>query len=204
MNASGPSMGVVIVDAGGANLASVRHAFERLGVAACVSADAATIESADRVVLPGVGAAGVAMRRLRERGLDRLIPALRQPVLGVCVGMQLLYERSEEGATECLGIFDGSVDALATRPGVRVPHMGWNRLIRRGDSPLTEGLADDAHGYFVHGYAARAAAGTVAACRHGDEFAAIETRANFTGVQFHPERSGAVGARVLRNWLASA
>jgi len=195
---------VVIVDSGGANLASVRIAFERLGVEACVSGQADTIRAADRVVLPGVGAAGVAMQRLCDLGLEHVIPELRQPVLGICVGMQLLYESSEEGSTRCLGVFDGAVEALPTSAGVRVPHMGWNRLLPRAASPLLADLGDDAHAYFVHGYAASGGAGLVAACQHGEEFAAIVTLRNFTGVQFHPERSGAVGAQLLRNWLEAA
>ena len=136
---------VVIVDSGGANLASVRIAFARLGVEARVTSCVETLRAADRVVLPGVGAADVAMRRLRELGLADVVPALRQPVLGICVGMQVLYESSDEGNTRCLGVFEGAVGALDAAPGVRVPHMGWNRLVPRVDSPLLAGLGSDAH-----------------------------------------------------------
>jgi glutamine amidotransferase len=196
---------VVVVDSGGANLASVQAAFARLGVAVHVSGSAAEIRAADRVVLPGVGAAGPAMARLRALGLDRVIPALEQPVLGICIGMQLLYAHSEEGDTACLGVLPGTVRALDRARCGRVPHMGWNRIAARGETALLDGIAPGEHAYFVHGYAAGADGDeVVAACDYGMPFAAAVARRNFHGVQFHPERSGAVGARVLRNWLALA
>jgi glutamine amidotransferase len=195
---------VVLVDSGGANLGSVRYALARLGVDAPVSGDAATIAAAERVILPGVGAAGPAMARLRELGLVDTLRALRQPVLGICLGMQLLFERSEEGDVEGLGLIPGSVRRLAGGGAVRVPHMGWNALLRRRDDALLEGIADGAQVYFVHGYAVPVDAHCVASCEHGGEFAAVVRRGNVAGAQFHPERSAAAGARMLANFLGAA
>jgi glutamine amidotransferase len=194
---------VVVVDAGGANLGSVCVALERLGVEPVVSADAAAIVAADRVILPGVGAAAPAMARLRAAGLVPVLRALRRPLLGICLGMQLLFERSDEGDVEGLGLLPGRVRKLRADPLVRVPHTGWNRLLRRRDDPLLEGVDDGAPAYFVHGYAVPVDALCVAACAHGDEFAAIVRRGDVAGVQCHPERSGPVGARILANFLGA-
>lgn len=192
---------VILLDSGGANLGSVQAAFARLGVEAPVSADPETIRAATHIVLPGVGAAASAMARLRENGLDRLIPTLRQPLLGICVGMQLLYERSEEGTVDCLGMLPGRVRRLRESPGVRVPHMGWNRLTATVAHPFLEGL-DRAWTYFVHSYAAAISPDTLAACTHGQDFSAVVAQGRVMGVQFHPERSSAAGARLLQNFLA--
>lgn len=194
-------MDVVLVDAGGTNIGSVRYALQRLGVDAPVTSDPARIRAASHVILPGVGVASEGMQRLRASGLDRLLPALTQPVLGVCLGMQLLYERSEEGGIAGLGIVPGTVRALAPEPGLRVPHMGWNRLQGERGDPLLEGIEADAQVYFVHSYAAPVNADTVASSRHGDTFTALVRHGNFCGMQFHPERSGTVGARLLKNFL---
>ncbi|TCZ88104.1 imidazole glycerol phosphate synthase subunit HisH [Lysobacter sp. N42] len=194
-------MNVVLIDAGGANIGSVRYAFERLGVDARISADVAEIAAADRVVLPGVGAAAAGMARLRELGLVELVRSLRQPVLGVCLGMQLLFEGSDEGDVDCLGLLPGRVRRMPAAPGLRVPHMGWNGLsILHGD-PLLEGIEDGASAYFVHGYAAPVGEYTLAACTHGQAFSAVVRQGNRMGAQFHPERSAAVGARLLANFL---
>lgn len=195
---------VAIVDSGGANLASLQYALERLGARSVVSADAAAIRAAPRVILPGVGSAQDAMGRLRQAGLDRVLPGLTQPVLGICLGMQLLYERSAEGNTVCLGIVPAVLGRLIAAAGLPVPHMGWNRLRLRRPDPLLEGLADGAHVYFVHGYAAAVTADTLASTEYGAEFTAIVRRRNFTGTQFHPERSAAAGARLLANFLREA
>lgn len=195
------SLRLVLLDSGGANLGSVQAAFARLGVEAPVTSDWQTIRAASHVLLPGVGAARAAMARLRENGLDRLLPTLTQPLLGICVGMQLLFERSEEGDTECLGLLPGKVQRLPASPGVRVPHMGWNRLQNMRAHALVAGL-DQQWVYFVHSYAAVSAAGTVADCSHGDAFSAVVARDRIMGAQFHPERSSDAGARLLRNFLA--
>jgi imidazole glycerol-phosphate synthase subunit HisH len=196
-----PATRVVLLDSGGANLGSVQSALGRLGLTAPVTSDWATIRAATHVLLPGVGAAGAAMARLRDTGLDRLIPTLPQPLLGICIGMQLLFEHSEEGDTDCLGLLPGTVRRLPPAPGIRVPHMGWNRLRVRANDPLVAGL-DDAWVYFVHGYAAADGADAVASATHGGGFAAVVRRGNVMGAQFHPERSAAAGRRLLRNFLA--
>ena len=192
---------VVVVDAGGANLGSVCYALERLGVQPQVVRDAAGLEGADRVILPGVGAAPEAMRRLREQGLVDPLRELQVPLLGICLGMQLLYERSEEGEVECLGLLRGVVRHMPAVPGIRVPHMGWNALRTMRDSPLLDGVADGASAYFVHSYAAPVTADTVAASDHGELFTAMVQDGRRCGAQFHPERSAATGARILRNFL---
>jgi imidazole glycerol-phosphate synthase subunit HisH len=195
------SVDVVIIDSGGANLASLQFALERLGARSAVSADPATIAAAPRVLLPGVGSAGEAMRRLCAAGVDRVLPTLRQPVLGICLGMQLLFERSAEGPTDTLGLFAGSVGRLVPAPGRPVPHMGWNTLELRRADPLLEGIAAGEHFYFVHSFAAQPSPTTIATADYGDALVAVAGRDNFRGVQFHPERSGAAGARLLANFL---
>lgn len=194
-------MNLVLVDSGGANLGSVRYALQRLGVEATVSGDAAVIRAADRVILPGVGAAGPAMARLRELQLVEVLRGLSQPLLGICLGMQLLFEGSEEGGEACLGLLPGRVAKMAGGPGLRVPHMGWNRLQPLRGSGLLRGIAPGAQAYFVHGFAAPVTDDCVASCEHGLPFAALVQRGNVAGAQFHPERSGAVGARLLANFL---
>lgn len=194
-------MNVVLVDSGGANIGSVRYAFERLGVQAVMSADATVIRAADRVVLPGVGAAGPAMARLKELALVEVLRSLTQPLLGICLGMQLLFDGSEEGDVACLGLLPGRVRRMPESPGVRVPHMGWNRLQRTRASSLLDGIPDGAQAYFVHSYAAPVTGDCLARCGHGADFAAVVQRGNVAGAQFHPERSAATGARLLENFL---
>lgn len=192
---------IVLLDSGGANLGSVQAAFARLGHDAPVSSDWARVRAATHVVLPGVGAAAAAMATLRANGLATLVSRLTQPLMGICIGMQLLYERSEEGGTECLGLLSGTVSRLPASPGVRVPHMGWNTLAATDAShPLVAGL-DGAWVYFVHSYAAAADAQALATCRHGVPFAAAVAKGRVMGAQFHPERSAIAGARLLRNFL---
>jgi len=193
---------VVIVDSGGANLASLRFALARLGAASIVSADANVIAAAPHVLLPGVGAAGAAMTRLRAAGLIDSIRGLRQPLLAICLGMQLLYAHSEEDDTRGLGVFTGSVRQLKAVPGRPVPHMGWNTCRPLRPDPLLTGIEAGEYFYFVHSYAAAISEYTTAACEYGPELSAVVRRNNFHGVQFHPERSGAAGARLLRNFLA--
>ena len=194
-------MSVVLVDAGGTNIGSVRYALQRLGVDASLTSDAAAIRTADKVILPGVGAAGPGMARLHELGLVDLMRSLTQPVLGVCLGMQLLCERSEEGDTACLGVIPATVHRFAEQPGLRVPHMGWNRLQRQREHRLLEGLADGDWAYFVHSYAVPAGDHALATTEFGGPFAAVIARGNFHGMQFHPERSAKAGARLLKNFL---
>ncbi|WP_440223276.1 imidazole glycerol phosphate synthase subunit HisH [Dokdonella sp. MW10] len=194
---------VVLVDAGGTNIGSVRYALQRLGVEASLTRDASRIRAASHVILPGVGAAGPGMARLHEAGLTEVLRALEQPVLGVCLGMQLLFEHSEEGDTPCLGVIGGRVSRIAPGGQRRVPHMGWNRLVVDRDDPLLHGLGDEAYAYFVHGYAVARGPATLASVDYGAPLSAVVRSRNFTGMQFHPERSAAVGARLLGNFLAS-
>jgi glutamine amidotransferase len=193
---------VAIIDGGGANLASLQYALERLGASSIVSDDPERIASARRVLLPGVGAAGDAMQRLRARGIDQVIPCLKVPLLGICLGMQLLFEHSGEDDTSCLGVIPGHIGRLLPSIARPVPHMGWNTLHRIGEDALLHDLGPDDHVYFVHSYAAPVSKATLASVRYGEDFAAVIRRDNFCGVQFHPERSGQVGARLLRNFLA--
>jgi len=191
----------VIIDSGGANLASLRFAFERLGAKTHVTADAAEITSASRVILPGVGSAADAMTRLRKNGVADLLPSLTQPVLGICLGMQLLFERSEEGDTDCLGILPDEVRRLQPAQGRPVPHMGWNQLSPLRDDPILEGISANDYVYFVHSFAVPLSDMTLASADYGIALSAIVRRGNFWGTQFHPERSAQTGARLLANFL---
>jgi glutamine amidotransferase len=197
---------LAIIDSGGANISSVSHALNRLGTESVFTADAGTIRTADRVILPGVGAAGAAMSRLRELGLVECIKDLQQPVLGICLGMQLLFDKSneahrDEDGVDCLGIIPGTLEKLQPSHGVRIPHMGWNTTRATRDDPLLKGLPDQPWFYFVHSYRAPVGDNTLATCTHGEVFAAIVRRKNFFGAQFHPERSAKYGASLLANFL---
>lgn len=194
-------MQVALVDAGGANIGSVRYALQRLGVEASLTADAAEIAQADRVILPGVSTAATVMAQLRANALVDVLRNLQAPLLGVCVGMQLLFEHSEEDDTPCLGLLSGRVSRLPESPGIRVPHMGWNTLQATRESPLLRGIAADAHAYFVHSYAAPVTEDCIASSTHGVPFAAVVQRGRIAGAQFHPERSASVGAQLIRNFI---
>jgi glutamine amidotransferase len=194
-------MSLAIIDSGGANIASIRYALQRLGAEPVFTADRDLIESADRVILPGVGSAAAAMQHLEKHRLVDCIRGLKQPVLGICLGMQLLFERSAEGPVDCLGLIPGNLARLQGGKGVRVPHMGWNHTRNERADPMLEGLDGKPWFYFVHSYAAPVSGATLASCRHGESFSAMVRKDNFMGAQFHPERSAAAGARVLKNFL---
>jgi len=194
-------MSVVLVDAGGTNIGSVRYALQRLGVDAALTADAECIRRADKVILPGVGAAAPGMARLRELQLVEVIRSLTQPVLGVCLGMQLLCEHSEEKDTPCLGVIPSDVRRFEETPELCVPHMGWNQLSPVGKHPLLNHLAEGDWAYFVHSYAVPVGDYTLVSSDYGGAFSAVIARGNFHGMQFHPERSAQVGAKLLKNFL---
>ena len=191
---------VAVIDAGGANFGSVCYALERLGVQPRIVRDADGLRDASKIILPGVGAAAQAMRLLRERGFGDVLSTLAVPLLGICLGMQLLFESSEEGDVSCLGLLPGRVRKLQAGAGLRVPHMGWNALRTERASTLLDG-AEAANTYFVHSYAAPVTDACIASCTHGATFAAVVQQGNVVGMQFHPERSGVAGARLLSNFL---
>ena len=195
-------MSLVIVDTGVANLASVQFAFERLGVMPLISEDPTVIESAQRVLIPGVGAAPYAMDKINQRGLTSVLQNLTQPVMGICLGMQLIFETLEEGGKRIdgLGLVPGTVSALDTQ-GSPSPHMGWNTLKPLKDDPILSGINDNDYAYFVHSFAADVSVVTVASSSYGAEFSAIVRHKNVYGCQFHPERSSRVGAKILENFL---
>ena len=193
---------VVIVAGSGANIASLQYALQRLGTTSAVSANARRIRNASHVILPGVGAAAHAMSRLRQQNLDSLIPVLQQPLLGICLGMQLLFEASEEGEAQCLGIIPGRAARLPCALGLPVPHMGWNTLKIDRPNALLDGLQQEDYAYFVHSYALPPSPATIASSDYGLPFSACVQSRNFFGVQFHPERSSKVGARLLQNFLS--
>ena len=192
---------VVIIDSGGANLASLQFALERLGVSARVSSDASEIADAGRLILPGVGSARDAMQRLEGARLIEPLRRFRRPVLGICLGMQLLFQLSAEGSTRCLGVLAGTVERLQARPGLPVPHMGWNSLSLVRRDPLLEDVESGEYVYFVHSFAAPPSDATLATAHYGADVSAVVRSGNFWGTQFHPERSGPTGATLLGNFL---
>lgn len=189
---------VVIIDYGAGNIQSIRFALQRLGYDGVLSGNAQEIRSAEKVIFPGVGEASSAMRKLRSTGLDQLIPHLTQPVLGICLGMQLMCRYSEEGDTKGLGIFD--VDILHFNEDLKVPHIGWNR-IKDLKSPLFEGIGEKEFMYLVHSYYAPVCNETIATCDYGVEYSSALQKDNFYGVQFHPEKSSTAGEKILDNFL---
>ena len=194
---------IAIIDYDTGNLRSVCNALERIGAEYVLTDDPSVISRADRVLLPGVGEASTAMQKLQERGLCEVIRGLKMPVLGICIGMQLMCRHSDEGDVDCLGIFDASVTKFFADPqkGVKVPHMGWNAIsgLRTG---LFEGLSDGDFVYFVHSYAASVCDDTIAVSDNGRMFSAAICKDNFYGVQFHPEKSGDVGEKILKNFMS--
>jgi glutamine amidotransferase len=189
---------IAIVKYNAGNTASVKNALDRLGCACKITGDRDEIASAEKVIFPGVGEAGSAMKYLRSENLHTLIPALKQPVLGICLGLQLMCRSSEEGSTECLGIFNTDVKLFP--PKGTVPHMGWNSLDNIC-SPLLDGIEPCHDFYFVHSYYAEICPETVAVCNYITPFAAAICKNNFYATQFHPEKSASTGERILKNFL---
>ena len=200
---------IAIVDYDAGNIRSVLNALRRVGASDYVlTASREMLRAASHVILPGVGDASVAMQSLRDKGLAEFIPTLTQPVLGICVGAQLMCESSEEGGACCMGIFPTKVRKFAPAPGLKIPHMGWNSLIlsSRAQSrdlpfPLLAGLEQGAYVYFVHSYYPEVCSQTIATSNHGIDFSAALAKGNFFACQFHPEKSGAAGEQILKNFL---
>lgn len=192
---------VAIIDSGGANIASLLYAFKRLNTAATLTTDAATIKSADRVILPGVGAARDAMVRLRDSRLIDVIRELTQPVLGICLGMQLLADASEEEDVECLGIIPGTAARLPGDINCPVPNMGWCPIARISEHEVLRELSDGTYFYFLHSYALPVSNLTIATAQHAEPFSAVVSYRNFVAAQFHPERSSIAGAQLLQNFI---
>ncbi|OJX90670.1 MAG: imidazole glycerol phosphate synthase, glutamine amidotransferase subunit [Paludibacter sp. 47-17] len=195
-------MKVAIIKYNAGNIRSVLFALERIGVDAVVTDDPEVIRTADRVIFPGVGEAASAMRYLRDKGLDTLIPSLKQPVLGICLGMQLMCAASEENSTGCLGIFPMTVKKFPEDKGLKVPQIGWNTLTGL-QSQLFAQLNDNTYVYFVHGYYVPHSEYTIATTVYTHAYSAAVRKDNFMAVQFHPEKSGDAGEQILRNFLLS-
>lgn len=193
-------MKLVIIKYNAGNIQSVLYALERIGREAVVTDDPVQIAAADKVIFPGVGEASTAMAYLQERGLDGLIRGLKQPVLGICLGMQLMCSYSEENDTECLGIFGERVKHFSGEGGLKVPQIGWNNVYDL-KTPLFEGVAEKSYCYFVHGYYASLGAQTIGKTEYGQAYSSALHRDNFYGVQFHPEKSAQAGERILRNFI---
>ena len=192
---------IAVVDYDTGNLRSVADALHRAGAEFTLTSDAAVLRRADRVILPGVGEASSAMEKLRERGLDAVLPTLTCPVLGICIGMQLLCLSSEEGDVRCLGIFPARVRRLTpTDPRLKIPHVGWDTIAGL-QTPLFAEVAETSYVYYVHSFAAELCPATIATTDYGGGFSAALHRDNFYGTQFHPEKSGATGARIIQNFL---
>ena len=191
-------MKIVIINYGAGNIQSIKFAIKRLGYDAVLSSDVEEIQNADKVIFPGVGEASSAMKKLRDSGLDKIIPNLKQPVLGICLGMQLMCHSSEEGNTTGLGIFD--VDVVKFDTTVKVPQIGWNQ-INRLKSGLFEGITENEYIYLVHSFYAPLCTETIAECFYGVDYSAALQKDNFYGTQFHPEKSSSVGEKILENFL---
>jgi glutamine amidotransferase len=191
-------MKIVIINYGAGNIQSIMFAIERLGFKAILSNNPDEIKAADKVIFPGVGEASSAMKMLLESGLDTLIPTLKQPVLGICLGMQLMCNKSEEGNTKGLGIFD--VDVIKFTPKVKVPQMGWNQIYNL-KSPLFEGIKENEYMYLVHSFYAPNCPEAIAITDYEVEYASALQKDNFYGTQFHPEKSGDIGEQILANFL---
>ena len=203
-------MKIIIIDYGAGNIKSIQFAFKRLGVDAILSNSIDDIQNADKVIFPGVGSAKHAMANIIDKGLVETLQSLTQPVLGFCLGMQLMTRSSTEGINSTEGSEDTVIDCLGMIPtkvkplnaqGNRLPHMGWNTLITVNDHPVLKGISVDDYFYFVHSYAAPVSEFTLASCEYGSKFSAIIAKDNFIGCQFHPERSSALGSKIIKNFL---
>ena len=194
-------MAVTVVKLGVGNTASMMFALERLGADARLTDDKVEIVEAERLIVPGVGAAAHAMGRVEALGLTQVLKTFERPMMGVCLGQQLLYDGSEEGDATCLGRIEGEVFRIPSAPDRPVPHMGWNQIRRERDDPLLDGVEDGAFVYFVHGYACPIGEATLASTDYGARFSSVVRKNNTWGCQFHPERSSAAGARILHNFL---
>ena len=192
-------MNVVIVDYGAGNIQSVLFALERQGDKAVLSNELEVIEKADKVIFPGVGHAAAAMEKLQASGIDTLLPRLKQPLLGICLGMQLMCSHSEEGNTNGLGIFD--VEVKAFEKNLKVPHIGWNS-IEQLQGPIFKGIDNGSYIYMVHSYYAALSSETIAVCHYDVAYSAALAKGNFFGTQFHPEKSSVIGNKILKNFLA--
>jgi len=191
-------MNVVVIKYNAGNISSVGFALDRLGISADITDDFEAIRKADKVIFPGVGEAGTTMKYLKSKGLDAVLRELTQPVLGICLGQQLLCSHSEEGDTECIGIFD--VPVLKFKPGLKVPHMGWNNLSDlKGD--MFKGIPLESYVYFVHSYYVPLCQYTAASCDYITKFSAALQKDNFFATQFHPEKSGDTGHQILKNFI---
>ena len=191
-------MSIAVIKYNAGNIRSVQIALDRLGVSSVVTDDPDIIRSAEKVIFPGVGEASSAMKYLKERKLDELILSLKQPVLGICLGLQLMCSYTEEGNTSCLGIFDNRVIRFPEKD--KVPHMGWNSISGL-KGPLFESIADDSHVYFVHSYAAEPGVDQIAGTEYIIPFASALQKDNFYATQFHPEKSGDIGQQILKNFI---
>ena len=192
---------IAVVDSGGANISSIIFALQRIGAKVMFTHDAAIITEAERVILPGVGTAQIAMNRLQQLNLIDCICSLKQPVLGICLGMQILFEHSMEGNVDLLGIFPGNLMRFDEAKSTVVPHIGWNTVRFNTDHKLFYNVPQDSHFYFVHSYYALKNENTLGLCDYGDQFSAILEKDNFIGCQFHPERSGEIGEQLLKNFI---
>ncbi|WP_367605745.1 imidazole glycerol phosphate synthase subunit HisH [Legionella sp. W05-934-2] len=193
---------IVIIEATGTNLTSIKTAIERLGHVVVISNERKIINKASHVILPGVGTAQMGMRQLQQCQLTEFIPQLSCPVLGICLGMQLLFDYSSENDVACLGVIPGGIDPLRATPSHPVPHMGWNQVQWVVKSALSQGIDNSDYFYFVHSYAASITDSCIAQTEYSTAFASIVQKDNFFGVQFHPEKSGKVGSQLLRNFCS--
>ncbi|MEI8055443.1 MAG: imidazole glycerol phosphate synthase subunit HisH [bacterium] len=192
---------ITIVDSGGTNIASIKFALKRLGVEARLSHNAEVIKKSSHVILPGVGSAATAMDRLKKYKLINTLQSLKQPVLGICLGMQLLFDFSEEGNVECLKLIPGKIKKLSKKNKLSMPHIGWNTFEIIKKNQLLKNITDNSYAYFVHSFSAPTTEHTAAITHYGKAFSAIIQYKNFFGTQFHPERSSEIGAMILQNFL---